>query len=1529
MITGLVGAVLAGTTGQAGAASQPGIAIATSASVSSYSAGTTITYTYVVLNTGSDAFDNVTVTDPLKGLSDISCDGGSNVIPTLNAFQSTTCAATYTTTQADVDAGSLSNTGMVSVQSPVGNFSAQSSVTLPAVRVPQLSLTKSASIESYSAAGTPVTYTFVITNTGSVTLSNVAVSDPMPGLSSILCPGGGSVVASLAPGASATCTATYTTTAADVSAGSITNVATATGTAPNGSSVQSNGGTTVPVAGSSFTCTTPTNFLSQTNSNNSGAPTQLYYSVASNNTYSWIPLGPLYHKTYNALGFDPADNYLYAIVTDNKKLLKIDASGAATSTTIPGFPVIAAFPNTGGFDASGNYWVTSGGRNMAYEIDVSTSSIDSGSPVTLSQTFEPNDWTYTQGYFWGLDGTTMYRVQLPSGTVHTFSVPGVNSGTYGAAWTFGNGNLGFSNNQTGTVYEISVTGASSSNPSATRVATYHGPVADLINDGSSCIAQPSDLSIVKTGPATVVAGGTITWTLTVTNNGPGNSSGFVVDDTVPAGVTNVSTSTPGCTVNGNDVQCAEGLLDAGNTFSVTLTGIAPTSVGTCFVNSASAIGDESDSNPDNNTSSVQTCTQPAISIVKSASVPTYSSAGTVITYTYVVTNTSTNEALTNVTVTDPMSGLSAIDCGGGSPTIPALSAGASQTCTATYTTTQVDVDAGSITNTGTATGTPPSGPDVSASSTVTIEEVPDPAISIVKSATVQSYTSAGTVITYGFQVTNTGNETLTSVTVTDPMPGLSSISCNGGTNVISTLAPGASATCTATYTTTQTDVTAGSLSNTATASGMTPEGQGVSAESSVTIPVVGQPFTCDSPSFFLSQGSPTQLFSGTESSASATFSSLGPIYTQTYNALGFDPLDDFLYAMVLSGPGANELLQIDASGNVTSLGPVSGYTAVSDQPVVGTFDASGNYWIVTRGTSTSTAYEIDVTSSPPAVINTVSLSGQFSPPDWSPDDGYMWGMTNGTMYRVDLGTGTVDTFGAPSGVGPGTFGADWTFGNGNLGFSNNQTGTIYQISVSNPSGPVSNPPQFNLVSTYVGPVPPQNNNDGASCIGKATDLAIAKTGPATVSAGGTITWDLTVTNEGPGNSSGFAVDDNVPPGVTNVTAPNPTPNSTQGCTVTGNDVQCAEGALPDGASFTIVLTGIAPTTDSTCVVNTASVVANESDPNQANNSSTVQTCTNSGVDLVKEADVSTFSSAGVPITYTYEVQDTGVEPLTDVTVADPMKALSTINCGDGSDDIGTLEGGASQTCAAMYTTTQADVDAGSVQNVGTVTATSSTGEVSAQSSLSIPAQQDPALDLVKSASVSGFKKAGTPITYGYQVTNSGNVTLTDVSVDDPMPGLSPISCGNGTDEIPSLPPTATTTCTATYVTTPSDVQAGQVTNTGVASGTDTVGNGVTSNSSSVTVPFLGVVITSPPDLTAVLGEPFSATLTASGGQPPYKWSITEGALPKGLKLSVSGGISGVPVVAGTKKVTIEVVAAKGKPKTATQVLTITVQPHSP
>ena len=63
---------------------------------------------------------------------------------------------------------------------------------------------KSASIATFAAPGTPVTYSYEVTNTGNVTLTSIAVIDPLPALSTVTCP-----VASLLPGASETCTATY------------------------------------------------------------------------------------------------------------------------------------------------------------------------------------------------------------------------------------------------------------------------------------------------------------------------------------------------------------------------------------------------------------------------------------------------------------------------------------------------------------------------------------------------------------------------------------------------------------------------------------------------------------------------------------------------------------------------------------------------------------------------------------------------------------------------------------------------------------------------------------------------------------------------------------------------------------------------------------------------------------------------------------------------------------------------------------------------------------------------------------------------------------------------------------------------------------------------------------------------------------------------------------------------------------------------------------------------------------------------
>jgi uncharacterized repeat protein (TIGR01451 family) len=98
---------------------------------------------------------------------------------------------------------------------------------------PDLGLTKSASPTTYSAAGQTITYTLTATNTGNNKLFSVEIDDPMLGGQLTDCTdGAGNAVnppVDLNPGEKLICTADYTTTANDVSAGKVVNTATARG----------------------------------------------------------------------------------------------------------------------------------------------------------------------------------------------------------------------------------------------------------------------------------------------------------------------------------------------------------------------------------------------------------------------------------------------------------------------------------------------------------------------------------------------------------------------------------------------------------------------------------------------------------------------------------------------------------------------------------------------------------------------------------------------------------------------------------------------------------------------------------------------------------------------------------------------------------------------------------------------------------------------------------------------------------------------------------------------------------------------------------------------------------------------------------------------------------------------------------------------------------------------------------------------------------------------------------------------------
>ncbi len=230
---------------------------------------------------------------------------------------------------------------------------------------------------------------------------------------------------------------------------------------------------------------------------------------------------------------------------------------------------------------------------------------------------------------------------------------------------------------------------------------------------------------------------------------------------------------------------------------------------------------------DTSSATVSAVQSPSISLAKTAVAPgagnTVNAPGETIDYSYTVTN-SGNVTLTSVSVSDPMAGLSAIDC----PDL-SLAPGTSETCSATYVTTRADIDAGSVDNTGTAYGAG-GGQSVTGTSSASVTAVQTPGISVVKTADVTAVSAVGQTANYTFTLTNTGNVTLNDVGVNDAQasPSLGSslgpITCTTGTNGSITLAPGATDACHAVYTVTQADLNNGSVSDTATANGTPPNG---------------------------------------------------------------------------------------------------------------------------------------------------------------------------------------------------------------------------------------------------------------------------------------------------------------------------------------------------------------------------------------------------------------------------------------------------------------------------------------------------------------------------------------------------------------------------------------------------------------------------------------------------------------------------------------------------------------------------------
>ncbi len=781
--------------------------------------GAEVRYQFRATNTGDRSLINAQVADPLVGLSPLSCSPslGSTLAPKAVLD----CHAAYTVTQADVDAGTLTNTA---------TFTATAGTLPPVTRVANatittdqrtsLTLRKSAAPDTSVVTGSVVTYTLVATNAGTVTLHNVEITDPMPGLTPPVC--SAPMPARLAPDASVTCTTTHTVTQADVDAGAIDNIATATARTPADGPATATDGATVKARQHSGVELRKT----ATPSSNVRAGDVVNYSFDGHNT------GTVTVHDLNVTDPMPGLSPLVCSPTLPARLAATAPIHCAASYTVTQVDVDAGTPITNTATLSGT---DPNGRPVGVSATASVTT-NQRAGIALTKTANPSTGvgvgqTITYTYVATNTGTVTAQratiVDSMAGLSPLTCDPGTGTG------------LGDAASMTCTAtYEVTQTDvdAGSIINSATVTANTPRGVDEHATAGATVFAnQQAAVDITKTATTGAVAvGSTVNYAIHVTNPGTVTLHNVEVTDAlVPASGLTCAPTLP-ATLAPNAV------LDCTATYTATQADI---DAGT-IVNTATVTGRDPQDNPISESAIAATLTEhiTGVSLTKSATPTSGLVAGDRVTYTIIATNTGT-VTLHNAAIADAQLDSAALRC---RPVAPAtLTPGATMTCTAEYRVTEADVDVGTITNVATVDASDPQDHPVSAGATKTILAGETAQLTVIKTATPADGVVAGSTIRYTIVATNTGTVALHDVGVADPMAGLSKLSCSPRTPA--TLAVGSAVRCTATAVITAADVAAGTLRNTATALGLDPVGNPTDAQGSASVDTSPTPPTPPAP----------------------------------------------------------------------------------------------------------------------------------------------------------------------------------------------------------------------------------------------------------------------------------------------------------------------------------------------------------------------------------------------------------------------------------------------------------------------------------------------------------------------------------------------------------------------------------------------------------------------------------------------------------------------------------------------------------
>jgi uncharacterized repeat protein (TIGR01451 family)/gliding motility-associated-like protein len=193
------------------------------------------------------------------------------------------------------------------------------------------------------------------------------------------------------------------------------------------------------------------------------------------------------------------------------------------------------------------------------------------------------------------------------------------------------------------------------------------------------------------------------------------------------------------------------------------------------------------------------------------------------------------------------------------------------------------------------------------------------------------------------------------------------------------------------------------------------------------------------------------------------------------------------------------------------------------------------------------------------------------------------------------------------------------------------------------------------------------------------------------------------------------------------------------------------------------------------------------------------------IDVKVTANVDKISAVGQVVIYRYEVRNIGNSDIGRVSVKDPTTGLDVVLAELLYDEVKVIE--------VEYVVKQEDIDRGFISNVVTAEIeryfNSGQEGTKAQDDELVEVDQSPKLLIEKEVLEMSYEKEGDELNYTLTVTNTGNVTLSDITVEDPLTGFS--------ETISSLTVDGSVTLSTSYSIVAADVLVGQVKNVAKAS----------------------------------------------------------------------------------------------------------------